>query len=823
MAGIDEIPPRLLPLRLMLLLLIGVDKFLLLNRVSLPEESRSLVVTDADARQQVSYTSRCIGDVERLVNPVADLLGTEEAAGGDLGLESLDLGGSEFARVPPMVEGTEGLQAPGTVGAEPLADLPRVDPEEVGDLVLGPALGDPQDGGEALGDALVVGLVPAAFDLLTDLRFQSQGHSFPRNGTTGGSPLEDDCGRSRDCRTFSFAEAIPAVARPGQEVTLRHDKAGYEVFFPYRGLQRLPDIKVPPAVVEVRMLPKGSKRWWTDEFIDAHAEHERSRSAERLTKDAGGQFDAEASLRELAEYAGFTKDETRRQLTGYINRARKDAGDRHRQANAEFLARNYRLAGELYLKVAEDLEQAGAEHLRLGAYEREAAGDAFYNALDFARSLTTYQDAEKRLGVYRATREALGLGDYPESGPDRRRLAFKAANSRENLGIRVEGPELTAHLTESVSIYKNLLKEQSRSTDPQDWAMTQNNLGIALRDLAARVEGAAGRRALAGGRRRLPARPRRSTPASSCPRTGPRPRTTWASPSRPGGPGGAARGPPSSWRRPSTPTAAALEVRTREQLPQDWAMTQNNLGIALGDLAGGPRAAGRRAPGRRPSTPTAAALEVYTREHAAPGLGHDPEQPGHRPPRPGGRVAGAAGRRALAEAVEAYRGRPRRSTPASMLPQDWAMTQNNLGIALRDLAAPGGGPAGRRALAGGRRRLPRPPSRSTPASTLPQDWAMTQNNLGDALGDLAGRSEGPRAAELWQEAVDAYRLALEVHTREQLPQRLGRDPEQPGQRPPRPRPSGGAAGRRAPGGGRRRLPRAPSRSTPASSCPRTGP
>ncbi|HEX3716629.1 MAG TPA: hypothetical protein VH595_01565 [Verrucomicrobiae bacterium] len=30
---------------------------------------------------------------------------------------------------------------------------------------------------------------------------------------------------------------------------------------------------------------------------------------------------------------------------------------------------------------------------------------------------------------------------------------------------------------------------------------------------------------------------------------------------------------------------AALEVRTREQLPQDWALTQNNLGIALKEQA----------------------------------------------------------------------------------------------------------------------------------------------------------------------------------------------------------------------------------------------
>ena len=54
---------------------------------------------------------------------------------------------------------------------------------------------------------------------------------------------------------------------------------------------------------------------------------------------------------------------------------------------------------------------------------------------------------------------------------------------------------------------------------------------------------------------------------------------------------------------------------------------------------------------------------------------------------------------------------------------------------------------------------------------LPQDWARTQNNLGNALGDLADRSEGPRAAQLLDQAVEAFRSALKVRTREQLPQK----------------------------------------------------
>ena len=39
---------------------------------------------------------------------------------------------------------------------------------------------------------------------------------------------------------------------------------------------------------------------------------------------------------------------------------------------------------------------------------------------------------------------------------------------------------------------------------------------------------------------------------------------------------------------------------------------------------------------------------------------------------------------------------------------------------------------------------------------------MTQNNLGNALSDLAERSEGPQAAAYLEQAVAAYRGALQV-------------------------------------------------------------
>ncbi|HKM52868.1 MAG TPA: hypothetical protein VJY33_05605 [Isosphaeraceae bacterium] len=87
----------------------------------------------------------------------------------------------------------------------------------------------------------------------------------------------------------------------------------------------------------------------------------------------------------------------------------------------------------------------------------------------------------------------------------------------------------------------------------------------------------------------------------------------------------------------------ALTVRTRDDLPQKWAMTQNNLGAALQAL--------------------------------------------------GERLGGPEGLRRLSEAVEAHR-RALTVRTRDDLPQQWAMTQNNLGTALQIQVRLGGFPTG---------------------------------------------------------------------------------------------------------------------------------
>jgi tetratricopeptide (TPR) repeat protein len=153
---------------------------------------------------------------------------------------------------------------------------------------------------------------------------------------------------------------------------------------------------------------------------------------------------------------------------------------------------------------------------------------------------------------------------------------------------------------------------------------------------------------------------------------------------------------------------AALEERTRERVPLQWAMTENNLGTALYTLG--------------------------TRESDTARLG---------------------------EAVRAFRGALEERT-RERVPLDWAMTQNNLGNALSALGERESGTARlEQAITGFRAAL-----EEWTRDRVPLQWAATQNNLGSALYVLGAREGGTAKLE---EAVVAFRAALEERSRERLP------------------------------------------------------
>ena len=201
---------------------------------------------------------------------------------------------------------------------------------------------------------------------------------------------------------------------------------------------------------------------------------------------------------------------------------------------------------------------------------------------------------------------------------------------------------------------------------------------------------------------------------------------------------------------------AALEVRTRERVPLDWATTQNNLGNVL--LILGERESGTE---RLEQAVVAynAALEEFTRKSEPLKWAATQNNLGSALLTLGKQESSTE---RLERAVEIYKAVLEEFT-RERVPPDWAMTQNNLGVVLRTLGE----------RESGTERLEQAVAACNAAlevrtrERVPLDWAMTQNNLGNALAVLGERESGTKRLK---EAVAAYKAALEVFTPDQTPQ-----------------------------------------------------
>jgi tetratricopeptide (TPR) repeat protein len=196
----------------------------------------------------------------------------------------------------------------------------------------------------------------------------------------------------------------------------------------------------------------------------------------------------------------------------------------------------------------------------------------------------------------------------------------------------------------------------------------------------------------------------------------------------------------------------ALQIYTREVFPQNWAMTQNNLGNTYYD-----RLRGERAENLEEAVANyELALQVYTHE-AFPqdwattqnnlGVAYSKRLRGERAEN-------------LEEAIAAYELALQVYTHEAF-PQDWATTQNNLGVAYYDRLRGERAENLEKAIATYELAL-----QVRTREAFPQHWAATQNNFGNAYHI---RLRGERTENL-EKAIAAFELALQVYTREAFPQ-----------------------------------------------------
>jgi CHAT domain-containing protein/predicted LPLAT superfamily acyltransferase len=317
---------------------------------------------------------------------------------------------------------------------------------------------------------------------------------------------------------------------------------------------------------------------------------------------------------------------------------------------------------------------------------------------------------------------------------------------QNNLGLaysdRIRG-ERVENLELAIEAYNLSLEVRTRQAFPEKWAMTQNNLGTAYRN---RIRGEKDRNlelAIAALNLSLEVYTREAFPED------------WAMTQN--NLGNAYQTRIRGERADNLELAIAalnlsLEVRTRQAFPEKWAITQNNLGTAYSN-----RIKGKKADNLELAIMAFnLSLEAYTRDAFPYEWARSQNNLGTAY---SDRIKGKKADN-LELAIMAFNLSLEVYT-RDAFPYEWARSQNNLGLAYSNRIKGEKADNLELAIAAFNLLL-----EVYTRETFPYEWAMTQNNLGTVYGE---RIRGERADNL-ELAIIALNLSLEVYTREAFPE-----------------------------------------------------
>jgi len=208
---------------------------------------------------------------------------------------------------------------------------------------------------------------------------------------------------------------LPRVLEPGDPLTLHVSLEGYQLFHPSQGRLVVPR-HLETEVVEVVLLPLGSKRFLSDAAIEQLIEDASRRAKEQVRLE--GKRDTIDLSRYLEEWAveyGFGYEEVEAQVERWVAEVERQRDDGRKLALAAFYRRDFQKAARyasesMHLKLRRlaqvrsrrnHLEGEAVTDLRLEAESHARSGD-YARALAAAEEALRHVSREEDTGTWAA-------------------------------------------------------------------------------------------------------------------------------------------------------------------------------------------------------------------------------------------------------------------------------------------------------------------------------------------------------------------------------------------------------------------------------------
>ncbi len=284
-----------------------------------------------------------------------------------------------------------------------------------------------------------------------------------------------------------FRVQLLRSTRVGQSIEVEIEGVpGWLLYQPADGRVVIPE---QPQTVALKLLPKGSLRFLGSQGLASLLARMMSEAKDSARASpvvplgsAPPPVDLKGPMQKWASEYGLSLV----QVQTAVDKWAKEVLSRQQQDDEQVCLAHYSQKqleqaalcfDELGQKDVQELERLKAQVLE--RTERAVrrfvkAADAYELRYDFAAALAEYEKAArwaKRDGspaLWAKVQNLLGTAHC-------------------QLGIRVDGESSRVHLAQAVLAYRSALEVYTKKDLPQDWATTQNNLGVALKDQAQRL------------------------------------------------------------------------------------------------------------------------------------------------------------------------------------------------------------------------------------------------------------------------------------------------------------------------------------------------
>src|SRR5262249_52516107 len=188
------------------------------------------------------------------------------------------------------------------------------------------------------------------------------------------------------------------------KVILDVEKPDWRIQYPLEGETQIPD-DLQKMLVEVRLLPVGSKLFWTHDRIEKFIQDMAEQSKQQVKPEGKPEeIDFSRYIKDWAAKYGFNAQQAREEIDKWIADIEKNQNDLYKLGLAAFAKKNFGEAsmlfnesGELKAKKLEEFKQQKEQQEKKLTSEVvrdfSLTGDAHYNNYAFDKALQAYQRA----------------------------------------------------------------------------------------------------------------------------------------------------------------------------------------------------------------------------------------------------------------------------------------------------------------------------------------------------------------------------------------------------------------------------------------------